>query len=329
MVGPHLGWAVGAYAIFGTADGTHWSKQYASTEQFVGVDFVSATTGWAVGVRTLLGTTDGGHSWRSLGEPSAPLRSVHFISPLRGWGIAGGTNLVNNHGTLLPEAGGSLVVSTDGGVSWANLMSPGDPESVCFSDAGHGWLGTASGRIFASNDAGQTWSQADEVWQSGTGVGLEVVMQCAAPSAVWIAATIDNGAAGHLPYVVYAGQDATHWRTVMAEAGTAGSVLAGVPAGPGTHPGSFSVVDGADAVFIGDGPASMVSQCVIASSGGAVLQRTGSIANSSETFAAAFVSLASGWVLTRNANGDYVVDATTDGGYHWSQQLAVMPSSAG
>jgi hypothetical protein len=33
--------------------------------------------------------------------------------------------------------------------------------------------------------------------------------------------------------------------------------------------------------------------------------------------------------LTRNGGGDYVIDATTDGGYHWSQQLAVPPTSAG
>src|SRR5713101_5186185 len=28
MVGPRLGWAVGAYAIFATTDGAHWTKQY-------------------------------------------------------------------------------------------------------------------------------------------------------------------------------------------------------------------------------------------------------------------------------------------------------------
>src|SRR5437016_5420717 len=74
MVGLHLGWAVGAHAIFATTDGTHWTKQYASTEEFVGVDFISATTGWAVATRSLLGTTDGGRSWRQLGEPHSPIQ---------------------------------------------------------------------------------------------------------------------------------------------------------------------------------------------------------------------------------------------------------------
>jgi hypothetical protein len=88
-------------------------------------------------------------------------------------------------------------------------------------------------------------------------------------------------------------------------------------------------VDTGNAVFIGDGPATNVAQCVIASNGGATLRRTGHIDNAAETFGAGFVSITAGWVLTRNAGGDYVIDATVDGGYHWSQQLAVPPTSAG
>jgi len=45
MVGPRLGWAAGSHAIYVTTDGTHWTKQYASTQDYVGVDFISATTG--------------------------------------------------------------------------------------------------------------------------------------------------------------------------------------------------------------------------------------------------------------------------------------------
>lgn len=329
MVGPHVGWAVGAYAIFATGDGIHWSKQYASTEQYVGVDFISATTGWAVGVRSVLGTSDGGHTWKALGEASSPIRSVHFISTTQGWGIAGGGSPTENHGVLLPDAGATLVTSTDGGLSWSALPAPADPQDVCFSDAGHGWLVTAAGNIYRSSDGGQSWSKVFAVLQAGSGVGMATLIECAAPSALWVYTTIENGATGHLPYVVYATQDGNSWRTVMTEPFTTGNQLPGVPAGPDSHPGSFSLVDPMDAVFIGDGPATNVSQCVIVTSGGAALRRTGSIANSSETFGAAFISVATGWVLTRNAGGDYVIDVTADGGNHWSQQLAVIPSSAG
>src|SRR5436309_7364440 len=60
MVGPRLGWAVGSHAIFTTTDGIHWTKQFASTEDFIGVDFISSSIGWVVGSHTLLGTVDGG-----------------------------------------------------------------------------------------------------------------------------------------------------------------------------------------------------------------------------------------------------------------------------
>lgn len=91
MVGPRLGWAVGSHAIYSTSDGTHWSKQLASSEEFMGVDFISSTTGWAVGVNTLLGTTDGGRSWHQLGEPHQSIRFVHFSSATQGSGTAGGS----------------------------------------------------------------------------------------------------------------------------------------------------------------------------------------------------------------------------------------------
>lgn len=329
MVGPRLGWAVGSYAIFATADGTHWSKQLASTEQFVGVDFISASLGWAVGARTLLGTGDGGKTWQPLGEAPKPIRSVHFISASEGWGVAGGGNPQMNHGWLMPGFAGTLVKSDDGGRHWANLDSPVDPQSVCFSDATHGWLATSEGFVFSSSDGGHTWAEVLETLQSGANAGQQIVLECAAPAALWVETTIPNGAGGHLPYVVYVTQDGHTWKTVMSEPGTTSNLLPGIPAGPDSHAGSFSVVDPTDAVFVGDGPATMVSQCVIASNGGSTLRRTGSIANSSETFGAAFVSVTTGWVLTRIVDGDYVIEATTDGGYHWSQQIAISPSSAG
>ena len=68
MVGPHLGWAVGSHAIFTTTDGSHWTKQFASNEDFIGVDFISSSIGWVVGSQTLLGTVDGGRNWTPLGE---------------------------------------------------------------------------------------------------------------------------------------------------------------------------------------------------------------------------------------------------------------------
>jgi len=62
---------------------------------------------------------------------------------------------------------------------------------------------------------------------------------------------------------------------------------------------------------------------MIATNGGATLKSTGTINGAPQTFDAAFVSTSTGWVLAQNNNGQVVVERTTDGGYHWSQQLAV------
>src|SRR5207244_999168 len=61
---------------------------------------------------------------------------------------------------------------------------------------------------------------------------------------------------------------------------------------------------------------------------GATWKSTGAIAGAWETFDAAFVSTSVGWVLTVNGS-DNVIAVTTDGGYHWSKQLAVPRNPAG
>ena len=324
MVGPHLGWAVGSHAIYATSDGTHWTKQYSSPEDFVGVDFISATTGWVVGGQTLIGTTDGGRSWHQLRESRQLIRSVHFINANQGWGISGGDPLVM-HGVLIPYGGGSVIVTNDGGRSWAELNSPRDPQSVCFSDGGHGWLVTESATVYRSQDGGHTWDQVLQMARSQTGLSGWGRAECAAPSALWVQWAPGGAAMSHSPYVVYATVDGQLWRTVMAEPGTIGNELPGVPAGPGSYPGSFSVVDPSTAVFVGDTPPATGQTTMIATNGGATLKTTGEIAGAWQTFDAAFVSTSLGWVLTVDVNRHIVIVATIDGGYHWSQQLAVTP----
>jgi len=329
MLTPRLGWAVGSGAIFTTSDGARWTKQYSSTNEYVGLDFISTTTGWVVGLHDLLGTTDGGRSWHELGEASQPIRSVHFVSSTQGWGIAGGAGAQLVHGALLPASAGSLVISSDGGRSWTNLKSPADPQAVCFSDASQGWLATAAATVYASHDAGQTWTPSLQMYGHDQGLPSWPRIECAGPGALWVLLATGNGAAGHSPYVAYASVNGMSWRTVMAEPGTIGALMPGVPAGPDTHPGSMSVVDPSDAVFIGDGPATNVAACVIASQGGATLKRTGAIPDAPETFDAAFLSTSAGWVLARHTTGEFVIEATGDGGYHWTQQLSVTVPSPG
>jgi photosystem II stability/assembly factor-like uncharacterized protein len=325
MVGPHLGWAVGSHAIYATSDGTHWTKQLVSNEDFIGVDFISSSTGWVVGSHTLLGTVDGGRNWTQLGEAESLIRSVHFINANQGWGIAGGGAPLVMHGVLIPSAGGVVVVSNNGGLSWTNVNSPRDPQSVCFSDSAHGWLASMSGTVYRSQDGAQTWSQVLQMARSQPGLNGWARVECAAPSALWVQWAPGGAAAGHMPYVVYATVNGQSWRTVMAEPGTIGNSLPGVPAGPGSYPGSFSVVDPSDAVFVGDTPPANAATMMIATNGGATLKTTGAIGGAVETFDAAFVTTSTGWVLAHNTSGADVIEATTDGGYHWSPQLSIAP----
>src|SRR5437870_5458800 len=284
MVGPRLGWAVGAHAIFTTADGAHWTKQYASTEEFVGVDFISATTGWAVATRSLIGTTDGGHTWRRLGEPRMPLRSSRCATPTQGWGIAGGIDPQQIHGWLVPHEGATLVFTYDAGLTWSTLDGPANPQTVCFSDPAQGWIGTPEGVfIYRNTDLGHNWSKVLQRPDQQPGLPQATLIQCAAPQALWVLFTGGPSAMSHSPYIAYATVDGSSWTPVMKEAMSEGQILPSVPAGPDTYPPSFSVVDTSDAVFIGDGPATNVAQCVIASNGGATLRRTGHIDNAPET----------------------------------------------
>lgn len=324
MVGPRFGWAAGSQGIYATSDGKHWAKQYSSSDAFVSVDFISTTTGWVVGAQSLVGTTDGGRTWQQLGEGPQWIRSVHFVNAAEGWGIAGGSEPLFARGILVPYRGAVVVVTSDGGRSWTTLSAPSDPQSVCFSDAAHGWLTSSSGLVYRSADAGRTWNRVLQMPGGQPGLPSATRIECAAPSAAWVQYAPGGAATGHSPYIVYATLDGgQHWRAVMAESMTMPQSAPGVPSGPGSYPGAFSVVDPADAVFVGDTPPANAATVMIATSGGATLRTTGSIPGPSETYDAAFISTSTGWIVTVSMNGDVVIDSTTDGGYHWSQQLAV------
>ncbi|MDQ6884704.1 MAG: hypothetical protein M3077_10805, partial [Candidatus Dormibacteraeota bacterium] len=70
------------------------------------------------------------------------------------------------------------------------------------------------------------------------------------------------------------------------------------------------------------------AELVVATNGGRSLRRSAGV-EAYETFDAAFLTTSMGWVLVRNATGNYVVEATADGGAHWSAQLSVTEQSPG
>jgi hypothetical protein len=106
---------------------------------------------------------------------------------------------------------------------------------------------------------------------------------------------------------------------------TEGNLMPGLPAGPDSYPGSFSVVDPQHAVFIGDGPiadrASAVAATASCCSGSVV--SSGVIHGAQETDGAAFISTTIGWTIVRLDAGAFAIEATRDGGWTWTQQLTV------
>jgi photosystem II stability/assembly factor-like uncharacterized protein len=198
------------------------------------VQFIDTDHGWALAPDQLLRTTDG-KTWAQAGEPDQPLRSVQFVTPDIGWGIAGQPN---PGGADLP---GILVRSDDGGMTWQEAVpTPEHPESICFVSDSIGW--SAKGRsVFSTSDGGQTWSSVtldltdnEEPWSATLG--------CANESEAWVLLR-DGGAAGHLAHVLFHTADAgATWTPVLQEAGT-------MPLGQGSdvyasddpYPGPMSV----------------------------------------------------------------------------------------
>jgi photosystem II stability/assembly factor-like uncharacterized protein len=324
MVTARLGWMVGGHSIYSTADGTRWTAQFsAADDQIASVDFISTTTGWAVGVDSLFGTEDGGRTWIKLGEPSSPLRSVHFVSPQLGWGVIGGSHVVASAGRLIPYTGGAVAQTQDGGRTWSTIPSPAsDVQSVCFSDSGQGWIGTADMSVYHSTDGGQSWSRALHWEVPNPLLGARTVIQCAEPQALWAAFMPSGAAAGHAPYIVFATQDGgLRWQAVMKEPMTLGQSLPAAPAGPGSYPPVFSVIDPYNAAFVGPSPPANSSRMAMASSGGAALELRGSTP-APEVIDVAFVNASLGWLIATTEQSHVALLATSDGGWRWSQQSA-------
>jgi photosystem II stability/assembly factor-like uncharacterized protein len=314
----------GRDAILATRDGGRtWRRVWAGAADLRDVNFSSASSGWVLGDGVVLATGDGGQHWRTLPEPAAgPLRRVHFVSRSEGWGVAGGAEQ-GGDGPMAPTGATRLVHSVDGGRSWTVLAAPAAPQSVCFTSAADGWLASGT-RVWRSTDGGRSWGGAPAftLKVAGGGPPFRAELQCAAPSAAWVQFSGGGAAAGHSPYALYTTRDGgAHWRGVLAEGTTLATQLR-LPAGPGSYPGPFSVIDPSRAFVLSPTPAAATVGAVLAGGDGqltplpvipdARLQAPTSVS---------FASATRGWAVGRDAAGRAVILATTDGGAHWTRQL--------
>lgn len=323
FVGQGHGWAAGAGRILATSDGGRtWARQYAGPAVLGQLDFTSTADGWAVGAGALLRTTNGGASWTAVSEPRLnghclSVSSVHFVSPVLGYAIAGG---------------GQLLRTTDGGGSWQPVPgAPAGAQAACFSSAQDGYLGVP-GRIWRTVDAGATWSPAfteppaSAGQQAGRTEGDTPELGCAAHGAAWALFLGGGTAMMHAPYLAYATQDGSSWHGVMEETmlETAMRPKLHLPAGPGSEPGPFSVIGPGAAAFVGYTPPANgwgAAPLIMATGGGAVLKSAGDIPAINVPLAAAFLTPARGWVAGENLKAHtYSIEATTDAGRTWTTQ---------
>jgi photosystem II stability/assembly factor-like uncharacterized protein len=332
FVSASQGWVAGAGRVLATSDGGRtWSTQYAGSAKLDQLDFTDARHGWAVGTNALLRTTDGGATWTQLSEPgcTTPIESVHFVSPDLGYAVARGAEVWMSGGVPAAVSGGELLTTTDGGSQWTPVAgAPAQAQTVCFSSADNGFLGTP-GKVWHSTDGGRTWSLAFAEPPLASGVRSPApdttVLECAGGDAAWAQFLGYGAALGHAPYLAYATQDARNWRAVLEESyiesGARPEVHA--PDGPGSYPGPFSAVSPVAAVFVGYTPALGYGAAPVAlvTSGGATLTSEGNVGGVSVPEAAAFISPSQGWVVGETLpSGDFVIETTANSGHTWTRQ---------
>jgi hypothetical protein len=305
----------------------------------------------------LLRTTNGGASWTALSEPRLnghclPVSSVHFVSSVLGYAIAGGgrgagsagggpgasasggsgTGGAAAGGSAAGSTGGQLLRTTDGGGSWQPVPgAPAGAQTACFSTPQDGYLG-APGRIWRTTDAGASWSSAfteppaSASQATGGTAGDTPELGCAAHDAAWVLFLGRGAAMMHSPYLAYATQDGAGWHGVLEEQMIESAIRPKLhlPAGPGSEPGPFSVISPGAAAFVGYTPPANgwgAAPLVVATDGGAVLSSAGNIPAINEPLAAAFLTPAQGWVVGANLKAHtFSIEATTDAGRSWSTQ---------
>ena len=256
-----------------------------------------------------------GSSWTLYSEPlSGRLVAIDFVSPAAGWGI------VTSGPTPQPFAGGSLVRTVDGGVTWSDVSTPAAVQSVCAADAAGVWAAGGM-QVFHSTDAGATWSASFSLPPAAQGVDWIATVRCAGSAAR--AQFSDGVAAGHHAHVMYRTLDGASWAVMMAEAGTVANFIPASPS-PGPYPGAFSVVDARTAFVMG--------WCPVCDAGKTYIRGTtdGGTTWTPDylVFAAAgelppvaldFVDASHGWALFASDSNARVL-ATADGGVTWTQQ---------
>lgn len=147
-----LVWMVVMGALVGLpaqAQGT-WEKKYDS-KRVAEVHVVSKQLLVAVAEDSILASTDGGTAWHVLlTEPNAQLRDLFLFDPQTGWAV-GHPGVVLQ---LKPAGAGGA----GPGAGRLQGVGETDFYTVFFRNPTTGWIGGAGGRLMTTQDGGVTWT---------------------------------------------------------------------------------------------------------------------------------------------------------------------------
>jgi photosystem II stability/assembly factor-like uncharacterized protein len=170
-------------------------------------------------------TSDGGKTWRTLYQ--GQVGPIRFVTPRRGWIAAYGAK-----GVAYGADGGNLLVTSDGGATWTNVL-PAQPivaidaidELVVWALARDGAYCSASScakyELFRSTDAGATWTSAGnpklQLADSCTG-GRFAGPHFASLSRGWFGLNEGAGGVSGIGSIIATDDGGTTWRCARAQA---------------------------------------------------------------------------------------------------------------
>jgi len=174
-----------------TDGGSTWATKAGGLEigaTFHGLNFLTATQGFVVSSAGIDYTSNGGDNWTSKnpwGENGGPptMYDVYFVNTLNGWAVGNisptyatvikynpdtdsfndqtspatnklvAVHFINEYFGYTAGDAGTLVTTVNGGATWiaATPLNSVNLTDVFFTDAFHGWITGANGKIYAFN----------------------------------------------------------------------------------------------------------------------------------------------------------------------------------